>query len=101
MSPSLVIVDLTPHEVWSGKNPSISYLNVFGCDAFVHVPKEKSSKMDKKEFKCIFIGYKEGMKGYNLWDLGSRKTMYSQDVVFKGLGRNSEPGEMVQTKNNP
>jgi O-phosphoseryl-tRNA(Cys) synthetase len=66
MSPSSVLVDTTPHEVRSGKKHSVSHLKVFGYDAFVHVPKEKRSKLDKKEVKCIFIGYKEGMKGYNL-----------------------------------
>jgi hypothetical protein len=68
---------MTPNEVWYGKNPSVAHLKVFGCDAFVHVPKEKRSKLDKKEVKCIFIGYKEGMKGYKLWDPASRRTMYS------------------------
>jgi hypothetical protein len=44
----------------------VAHLQVFGCDAFVHVPEEKRSKLDKKAIKCIFIGYKEGMKGYKL-----------------------------------
>jgi hypothetical protein len=83
MSPSSMLVNLTPHEVWSGKNPSLSHLKVFGCDAFVHVPREKRIKLDKKSVKCIFIGYREGMKGYKLWDLASRKTMYNRDVVFR------------------
>jgi hypothetical protein len=73
MSPSSVLFDMTPHEVWSSKNPSVSHLKVFGCDAFVHVPKEKRSKMDKKEVKYIFIVYKGGMKGYKLWDPSSRE----------------------------
>jgi hypothetical protein len=72
MSPSTVLVDTIPNEVWFGKNPLISYLKGFGCDAFVLVPKENKSKLDKKVVKCIFIGYKEGMKGYKLWDLSSR-----------------------------
>jgi hypothetical protein len=42
--------------------PSVAHLKVFGCDAFVHVQKEKRSKLDKKVVKCIFIGYKERMK---------------------------------------
>jgi hypothetical protein len=66
MSPSSVLFDMTPHEVWLGKNPLVSHLKVFGCDSFMHVPKKKRSKLDKKAFKCIFIGYKEGMEGYNL-----------------------------------
>jgi hypothetical protein len=100
MSPSSTLVDSTPHEVWSGNKPSLSHLKVFGYDAFVHVPKEKRSKLDKKVVKCIFIGYKEGMKGYKLWDPASRKIVYSRDVVFRDVGRKSE-SEVVQTKNNP
>jgi len=62
MSPSSALVDTTPNEVWSGKKLSMAHLKVFGCDAFVHVPKEKSSNPDKKAIKCIFIGYKGGIK---------------------------------------
>jgi hypothetical protein len=47
-SPSSVLDDKTPHEVWSGNKPSLQCLIVFGCDAYVHVPKENRSKMDKK-----------------------------------------------------
>jgi hypothetical protein len=77
MSSSSFLFNTNPHEVWLGKNPSVSHLKVFGCDAFVHVTKEKKSKMDKKVVKCIFIGYKEGMKGYNIWDHASRKIVYT------------------------
>eukprot|EP00253_Pinus_taeda_P030986 PITA_30986 len=55
-SPSLALEDKTPQEVWTGKKPSLSHLRVFGCDAYVHVPKEKRTKMDSKSEKCIFIG---------------------------------------------
>jgi hypothetical protein len=61
----------------------VAHLNVFGCDAFVHVPKEKRNTLDKKAVKCIFIGYKEGMKGYKLWDPASRRTFYNRYVVFR------------------
>eukprot|EP00253_Pinus_taeda_P003260 PITA_03260 len=55
-SPSSVLEDMTPQEVWTGKTPSLSHLRVFGCDAYVHVPKEKITKLDSKFEKCIFIG---------------------------------------------
>jgi hypothetical protein len=83
VSPSSTLFDMNPHEVWSGYKPLFSHLKLFGCDAFVHVPKEKRSNMDKKEVKCIFIGYKEGMKGYKLLDPPSIKKKYSRDVVFR------------------
>ena len=40
-SPSSALEDKTPQEVWTSKKPSLSHLRVFGCDAYVHVPKEK------------------------------------------------------------
>jgi hypothetical protein len=58
VSPSSVLVDTTPHEVWLGKKPLVSHLKVFGCDAFVHFTKEKRRKLENNEIKCIFIGYK-------------------------------------------
>ena len=82
-SPSSALDDTTPHEVWSGKKPSLQHLRVFGCDAYVHVPKEKRSKLDNKAEKCIFIGYKDGVKGYKLWNPETKKIVYSRDVVFR------------------
>ena len=76
-SPSSVLEDKTPHEVWTGKKPSLSHLRVFGCDAYVHVPKEKRTKLDNKSERCIFIGYKDGLKGYKLWNPETRKVVYS------------------------
>ena len=59
------------------------HLKVFSCDAYVHVPKEKRSKLDNKDDKCIFIGYKVCMKGYKLSNSITKKTIYSWDVVFR------------------
>jgi hypothetical protein len=75
----------TPHEVWIGKKPSLTHLRVFGYDAYVHVPKENRSKLDKNVEKCIFIGYKDGMKGYKLWNPKTKKVVYILDVVFREI----------------
>ena len=44
----------------------LTHLKLFEYDAYVHAPKENLSKLDKKDEKCIFIGYKYGLKGYKL-----------------------------------
>jgi hypothetical protein len=61
-----VLVDKTPHEAWTSKTPSLKNLKVFDCNAYVHVPRENKSALDFRAKKCIFIGYKDGIKGYKL-----------------------------------
>ena len=82
-SPTSALIDKAPQKVWIGKKPSIKNLKFFGCDAYVHVPKEKRIKLDNKAEKCIFIGYKDGMKGYKIWNRITKKTIYSRYVVFR------------------
>ncbi|GBP03112.1 Retrovirus-related Pol polyprotein from transposon TNT 1-94 [Eumeta japonica] len=31
----------TPEEVWSGRKPDLSHMRIFGCEAMMHIPKEK------------------------------------------------------------
>eukprot|EP00253_Pinus_taeda_P036609 PITA_36609 len=50
-SPSSALEDKTPQEVWIGNKSSLSHLRVFGCDAYVHVPKEKITKEVKDVIK--------------------------------------------------
>ena len=47
-SPTSTLVDKTPYEVWFVQKPSVAHLLVFGCEAFMHVSKEKRSKLDNK-----------------------------------------------------
>jgi hypothetical protein len=79
-SPSSALDDKTTHEVWNSKKLSLEHLKVFGCDAYVHAQKENRSKMDNKVEKCIFKGYKDGVKGYKIWNPETKKIVYSRDV---------------------
>ncbi|CAH9075454.1 unnamed protein product [Cuscuta epithymum] len=42
-----------PDRVWSGKDVSYRHLRVFGCKAFVHIPKDERSKLDVKSKPCV------------------------------------------------
>ena len=39
--------------------------------------------MDKKAETCIFIGHKDGVKGYKLWNPETKKIVYIRDVIFR------------------
>lgn len=69
-------------EVCSGEKPSISNLKIFGCEAYSHIPKEGRRKLEPKSLECVFIGYTEGIRGYNLYNTKSRRVFYGRDVVF-------------------
>eukprot|EP00253_Pinus_taeda_P002565 PITA_02565 len=47
--------------------------------------KDKRTKLDSKYEWCIFIRYKDGLKGYKLWNPETRKVVYNRDVVFIGV----------------
>ena len=78
--PLKTLVGKTLYEKWDGNNPSLEHIRVFGCEAFLHVLK---SILDKKFEKCIFIGCKDGVKGYKPWNMATRKIIYSRDVIFR------------------
>ena len=71
-----------PDKVWLGKDVSYSHLRVFGCKAFVHIPKDERSKLDVKTRQCVFIGYGQDEFGYRFYDPVQKKLVRSRDVVF-------------------
>jgi len=82
LSPAVALNGDVPDRVWSGKNVSYDHLKVFGCKAFVHVPKDERSKLDVKTRQCIFVGYGQDEFGYRFFDPVEKKLVRSRDVVF-------------------
>lgn len=89
-SPSVQAGDSTPYELWTGKKPSLSHVKVFGCDAFVHVPKQKRKKWDSKSKKVMLVGYQGESANYRLFDPATNKVTVSRDVSFNE-NENVEP----------
>lgn len=54
----------TPDHVWYGTPGNYTGLKVFGCLAYAHL---KQDKLEARAFKCVFIGYLVGVKGFKLW----------------------------------
>ncbi|KAG8473153.1 hypothetical protein CXB51_035098 [Gossypium anomalum] len=59
-SPSVAIEKKTPQEVWSDNPANYSDLKIFGCPAYAHVD---NGKLEPGSIKCVFVGYKAGVKG--------------------------------------
>lgn len=55
-SPTLVVRNKTPEEVWSGSTPSVAHFRVFGCLSYAHIPDSKCTKLEVKSLKCVRLG---------------------------------------------
>nr|GFA13244.1 hypothetical protein [Tanacetum cinerariifolium] len=55
-------VDKTPYEIWHGNAPNLSYLKVWGCEAYVK--RDSADKLHQISVKCIFVGYPKETMGY-------------------------------------
>ena len=73
-------VPQTPHELWTGRKPSLQHLRIFGCPA--HVLKGKTEKMESRTETCIFVGYPKGTKGYYFYSPSDLKVFVSTNAKF-------------------
>jgi hypothetical protein len=69
----------TPYEKWTGKEPELNHLRVFGCTAYAMIPKEKRKKWDNHGKKLCFLGYGELRKGFRLMD-AEGNIQYSRSI---------------------
>ena len=71
--PHRVLENKTPKEVFSGKKPEVNHLRIFGCPVYIHIPREKRTKIDPSGKKGIFVGYSEYSNAYKIYFLGFKK----------------------------
>ena len=71
---------MTPYELWFGKKPKLSFLKVWGCDAYVK--KLLPDKLEPKSEKCIFIGYPKEIVGYTFYHRFEGKIFIAKNGSF-------------------
>ena len=90
-TPMRLVVGKTPYEAWHGRKPSLEHLRVFGCLAFVHLPKEKHKRRDYIATSGIFVGYSISIKQYFVYNPSAKTFHRSRDVVFSEGKRYTAP----------
>ena len=71
-------VETTPYELWFGKNPKLSFLKVWGCDAYVK--KLQPDKLEPKSEKCVYIG--KEIVGYTFYHRSEGKIFVGKNGSF-------------------
>ncbi|KAG8496232.1 hypothetical protein CXB51_009224 [Gossypium anomalum] len=52
----------------------------FGCPTYAYVD---NGKLELRSIKCVFLGYKAGVKRYKLWCPKNRKVVINRDVFYE------------------
>ncbi|KAK8974557.1 hypothetical protein V6N11_034484 [Hibiscus sabdariffa] len=71
-------VQKTPHEMWIGRRPNMSFMKIWGCKAYVK--HQMSTKLEPKSEKCTFVGYPKETKGYFFYN--ENKVFFARTGVF-------------------
>nr|GEY40665.1 hypothetical protein [Tanacetum cinerariifolium] len=76
-------VDKTPYEIWHGQAPKLSYLKVWGYEAFVKRDTiTKPDKLNPRSFKCIFVGYPKETMRYSFYSPFENKVFVARNAEF-------------------
>ena len=73
-------IEMTPYELWFGKKPKLSFLKVWGCDAYVK--RLQPDKLEPKSEKCIFIEYPKEIVGYTFYHRSEGKIFIAENGSF-------------------
>ncbi|KAK8533113.1 hypothetical protein V6N12_076394 [Hibiscus sabdariffa] len=73
-------VQKTPYEIWTRKRPSMSFMKIWGSQAYVK--HQMSTKLEPRSHKCIFVGYPKETKGYYFYNPKENKVFVARTGVF-------------------
>jgi hypothetical protein len=83
ISPHKTLRNMTPEGTFTGVKPEVGYFRILGCPIYIHVPKEKRTKLDPSGRKGTFVGYNESLKAYQIYIPGQRHIEVRRDVTFE------------------
>ena len=80
--PTHFLGNQTPYEKLHGDVYDIESLRVFGCLCFSSTLRANRKKPDLKVVTFVFLGFKPHTKGYITFDLKTKSTSISRNVIF-------------------
>jgi transposase InsO family protein len=72
----------TPEEMFTRKKPKVIHLKIFGYPVYLHILKEKRTKIDPSGKKGVFVGYCEVSKAFKIYIPSYRQIEITRDVTF-------------------
>ena len=72
-TPCMYVGKKTLEKMFLGERTEVCHLKIFGCHVYIHIPKEKRSRLDPSGKKGLFVGYSEKPKDYRIYILDTIK----------------------------
>ena len=72
----------TPEEVFTGTQPDVSHIRIFGSVCYCHVHADNRKKLDPFGEKGLLVGYNKISKAYRVYIPARRRIIVSKDVQF-------------------
>ncbi|PKI74773.1 hypothetical protein CRG98_004791 [Punica granatum] len=81
----LARVEKTPYEMWYRKRPNMSFLKIWGCEAYVK--RLSLDNLGPKSDKCYFVGYPKEIRGYYFYNPIKGKVFIARTAVIQEARR--------------
>ena len=80
--PTKALTSGTPYESWTGNQPNLQDIRVFGCVVYIHLKDNHRTKWESKAIQGIMLGYSDDSVGYRVWIPTKHRIFTSRDIVF-------------------
>ena len=80
--PTKALTLVTLEERFLGRKHDLYYLRIYGATAYVHIPQEKHTKLERKAIRITHVRYDDLSKAYRCFDPTTKKIFISKDVIF-------------------
>ena len=99
---------MTREEAFTEMKSEVGHLRIFGFPVYIHVPKDKRTKLEPSGKKGTFVGYSEFSKDYKIYIPELRRIEVNKEVTFeeemairKGRGSDMEIDDDEEMKLSP
>ncbi|UYV69266.1 hypothetical protein LAZ67_6003031 [Cordylochernes scorpioides] len=86
----------TPHEIFTGRKPTVSHLRMIGCKCFAVDNRPRRGKFAPRSEEYRLVGYSPESKAYRLWKPGTNMMIKSRDVRFLESENSTLRNDVVQ-----
>ena len=70
----------TPFEAYFGHKLDVSNLRVSRSTAWARIPLDKRRDLQLQSIECLFIGYPDESKGFNLLDMRTKEIIIERSI---------------------